>query len=60
MKKLYNTPHIEMTKLLLANIAATSVPVSGETDDEARSNKYWGKAPWEGEDDEEQETDSWF
>lgn len=38
---------------------ATSVPVGGTTDDEARSNKFWGKSLFD-EEEEEIEDDGLF
>ena len=59
MKKQYSTPSIKTTKLQTVNMLAASVPVSGTTDDEARSNKFWGKSLFD-EEEEEIENDGLF
>lgn len=60
MKKVYVTPALVAARIQCQSMMVTSVPVTGETDDEARSRKYWGKAPWETSDEEEETEDSWF
>ena len=57
MKKQYSAPTLETALLRLANTIATSIPVSGETDDEARSKKFWGPTMF---DEEEEETEDFF
>lgn len=59
MKKQYSTPSISATTLQATNMLATSVPVGGTTDDEARSNKFWGETLFD-EEDEETEDDGLF
>lgn len=59
MKKQYSTPSIKTTKLQTVNMLAASVPVSGTTDDEARSKKFWGETLFD-EEDEETEDDGLF
>ncbi len=59
MKKQYSTPSISATTLQTTNMLATSVPVGGTTDDEARSNKFWGETLFD-EEDEETEDDGLF
>lgn len=60
MKKQYHTPSINTMMLHTVNLLATSVPVSGTTDDEARSRKFWGKSMFEEQEDDTEETDSWY
>lgn len=60
MKKQYSTPSIEATKLHIMNMLAASVPVSGTTDDEARSQKFWGKSIFDDTEEDTEETDSWY
>ena len=57
MKKQYTTPSLKALKLQLGNMIATSIPVSGETDAEARSKAFWGETIFdEPEEDDEEET----
>lgn len=58
MKKLYSTPLVDVHSLRLVNTVATSLPVTGTTDDEARSSSYWGETLFDQEEPEE-ETDIW-
>ena len=59
MKKQYITPSLEPLPLRSATIIATSIPVKGESDTEARSREFWGESIFEDNNDEE-ETGSWF
>ena len=59
MKKQYITPSLDAVKFHTANMIATSIPVDGTTDDEARSKKFWGTTMFD-EEEEEEVTDSWF
>lgn len=60
MKKQYFTPSLDAVKFHTANMIATSIPVKGETDDEARSKKFWGPTMFDEEKNEEETIDSWF
>ena len=54
MKKHYFTPTLESVRLRFGSTIAASLPVSGDTDDEARSRSYWGETLFD-EDEEETE-----
>ena len=60
MRKQYLTPSLIATRIQLANMIAASIPVDGTTDDEARSNKFWGSSPFDEEDIKDEEQQSWF
>ena len=53
MTKQYTTPNLKVLKLQLGNMIAASIPVSGETDDEARSKAFWGETLFDEPDEEE-------
>lgn len=60
MRKQYLTPSFIATRIQLANMIAASIPVDGTTDDEARSNKFWGKSIFDEEEPEDEEQKSLF
>lgn len=61
MKKQYISPTAESLKMQPASLIATSIPVKGESDTEARSREFWGNSIFEDTNpSEDGETDSWF
>lgn len=61
MKKQYISPTAEPLKMQPASLIATSIPVKGESDTEARSREFWGNSIFEDSaPSEDDETDSWF
>ena len=58
MKRQYITPSLVTVRLQAANMMATSLPIKDETDDEARSKKFWGPSMFDEEETEENE--SWY
>ena len=59
MKKTYTSPTIELYAIHSAGIMATSIPVKGESDVEARSRDFWG-LPEDDDDTDNDGTSSWF
>ena len=60
MKKQYTAPNILALNIQATNLMSTSVPVSGETDDEARSSKFWGKSIFDEPEEEDIDEGSIF
>ena len=58
MKKQYLKPSLDAVKFHTANMIAASIPVNGETDDEARSKAFWGETLFD--DEEESDENYWF
>lgn len=62
MKKTYISPALVAVMLdSKCNMCVGSLPVSDEEGDSQLSRKYWGKAPWETEEDlDDEKPDSWY
>ena len=61
MKKQYIAPCFEAFEIKPAHIMAASVSISGETDNEARSKKFWGSSAFEEQEEEDDnEKNLWY